>query len=54
RIGDHDNTAGIGLGLSVARGFVEAMGGSLQPTETPGGAARSTTMVSPPPGVSVG
>ena len=27
----------LGLGLSVARGFVEAMGGSLEPVETPGG-----------------
>jgi two-component system sensor histidine kinase KdpD len=28
---------GLGLGLSVARGFAEAMGGSLLPLETPGG-----------------
>jgi two-component system sensor histidine kinase KdpD len=28
---------GLGLGLSVARGFAEAMGGSLVPLETPGG-----------------
>jgi two-component system sensor histidine kinase KdpD len=28
---------GLGLGLSVARGFAEAMGGSLVPRETPGG-----------------
>jgi len=27
----------LGLGLSVARGFAEAMGGSLEPSETPGG-----------------
>jgi two-component system sensor histidine kinase KdpD len=27
----------LGLGLSVARGFAEAMGGSLVPQETPGG-----------------
>jgi two-component system sensor histidine kinase KdpD len=27
----------LGLGLSVARGFTEAMGGSLEPGETPGG-----------------
>jgi signal transduction histidine kinase len=30
-------TVGLGLGLSVARGFAEAMGGSLVPLETPGG-----------------
>ncbi|GFG74898.1 sensor protein KdpD [Mycobacterium botniense] len=37
RLGDQDNTAGAGLGLSVARGFVEAMGGTIQATDTPGG-----------------
>lgn len=37
RLGDHDNTSGVGLGLSVARGFVEAMGGTISATETPGG-----------------
>jgi two-component system sensor histidine kinase KdpD len=37
RPGDRDNTSGVGLGLSVARGFVEAMGGTIQATDTPGG-----------------
>jgi len=37
RLGDHDNNTGVGLGLSVARGFVDAMGGSISATETPGG-----------------
>jgi two-component system sensor histidine kinase KdpD len=37
RLGDNDNTSGVGLGLSVARGFVEAMGGSISVTDTPGG-----------------
>lgn len=37
RLDDRDNTSGVGLGLSVARGFVEAMGGSIRATETPGG-----------------
>ncbi|MCV7227834.1 sensor histidine kinase [Mycolicibacterium komossense] len=37
RLGDHDNTSGVGLGLSVARGFVEAMGGNISATDTPGG-----------------
>jgi two-component system, OmpR family, sensor histidine kinase KdpD len=37
RLGDHDNTTGVGLGMSVARGFVEAMGGSIQAGGTPGG-----------------
>jgi two-component system sensor histidine kinase KdpD len=37
RLGDRDNSIGVGLGLSVARGFVEAMGGTIQATDTPGG-----------------
>lgn len=37
RLGDHDNTTGVGLGLSVAKGFVEAMGGSISASDTPGG-----------------
>lgn len=37
RLGDSDNTTGLGLGLSVAKGFVEAMGGTIQVGDTPGG-----------------
>lgn len=37
RLGDHDNSTGVGLGLALARGLVEAMGGTLEPEETPGG-----------------
>lgn len=36
RAGDR-STGGLGLGLSVARGFATAMGGTLEPAETPGG-----------------
>lgn len=32
-----DRGAGVGLGLAVSLGFVEAMGGLLVPSETPGG-----------------
>jgi len=37
RQGDTDNTVGLGLGLALSRGFVEAMGGTLTPEDTPGG-----------------
>jgi two-component system sensor histidine kinase KdpD len=37
RLGDQDNSSGVGLGLSVAKGFVEAMGGTIAATDTPGG-----------------
>jgi two-component system sensor histidine kinase KdpD len=35
--GDREATSGIGLGLAVARGFTEAMGGTLTAAATPGG-----------------
>jgi two-component system, OmpR family, sensor histidine kinase KdpD len=37
RLGDRDATTGVGLGLSVARGFTSAMGGTLSAEDTPGG-----------------
>ncbi|WP_306318132.1 MULTISPECIES: sensor histidine kinase KdpD [unclassified Streptomyces] len=37
RYGDAPRGAGVGLGLAVARGFVEAMGGTLSAEDTPGG-----------------
>ena len=49
RLGDTDNTTGVGLGLALARGLTEAMGGTLEPEETPGG---GLTMVVSLPAVS--
>lgn len=37
RLGDTDNTTGVGLGLALSKGFVEAMGGTLEAEDTPGG-----------------
>jgi two-component system, OmpR family, sensor histidine kinase KdpD len=37
RLGDQSNGSGTGLGLAVARGFVEAMGGEITVEDTPGG-----------------
>ena len=37
RLGDSPQGGSVGLGLAVARGFVEAMGGSVELEDTPGG-----------------
>jgi two-component system, OmpR family, sensor histidine kinase KdpD len=37
RLGDSGNRTGVGLGLAVSRGFVEAVGGQLDLEDTPGG-----------------
>ncbi|GAA3775632.1 sensor histidine kinase KdpD [Streptomyces chiangmaiensis] len=37
RLGDTDNTTGLGLGLALSKGLAEAMKGTLIPEDTPGG-----------------
>ena len=46
RSGDRRASTGIGLGLSVARGLAEVMGGTLTAEDTPGGGL--TTVISLP------
>jgi two-component system, OmpR family, sensor histidine kinase KdpD len=42
RLGDTGGTTGVGLGLAVSRGLTEAMRGTLQPAQTPGGGLTMT------------
>lgn len=37
RLGDTDNSTGLGLGLALSKGFVEGMGGTIEADDTPGG-----------------
>ncbi|HEY4334138.1 MAG TPA: ATP-binding protein, partial [Ilumatobacteraceae bacterium] len=37
RLGDRSNDAGVGLGLAIARGFIESIGATLEIDDTPGG-----------------
>ncbi len=39
RVTDRSNDVGVGLGLAVAKGFIEAMNGELTIEDTPGGGA---------------
>ncbi len=50
RLGDAPGGQGVGLGLAVARGFVEANGGTVDAEDTPGGGL--TLVVSLPAGPS--
>jgi len=42
RLDDRTADGGLGLGLAIARGFTEAMGGRLTPADTPGGGLTMT------------
>jgi two-component system sensor histidine kinase KdpD len=50
RLGDTDNTTGVGLGLALSRGLTEAMGGTLEPDDTPGGGLTMTLSLPAVPG----
>jgi two-component system sensor histidine kinase KdpD len=41
RFGDQNPDSGLGLGLAVAKGFIDAMGGELSIEDTPGGGLTS-------------
>jgi two-component system sensor histidine kinase KdpD len=42
RLGDRSHDAGVGLGLAIAKGFIEAMGARLTLDDTPGGGLTMT------------
>ena len=42
RLGDRETTTGVGLGLALCRGLTEAMGGTLEADDTPGGGLTMT------------
>jgi two-component system, OmpR family, sensor histidine kinase KdpD len=50
RLGDTDNTTGVGLGLALSRGLTEAMGGTLTAEDTPGGGLTMVVSMPAAPG----
>lgn len=50
RHGDAPRGAGVGLGLAVARGFAESMGGTLTAEDTPGGGMTMVLTLAAAPG----
>jgi two-component system sensor histidine kinase KdpD len=49
RLGDSAQGEGVGLGLAVAKGFVEAMGGEVEVEDTPGGGLTIVLRLRPGP-----
>jgi two-component system, OmpR family, sensor histidine kinase KdpD len=47
RFGDRSTDAGVGLGLAIAKGFIEAMGARLSLDDTPGGGLTITIRLQP-------
>jgi two-component system sensor histidine kinase KdpD len=50
RLGDTDSTTGVELGLALSRGLTEAMRGTLEPEDTPGGGLTMAISVPAAPG----
>ena len=50
QMGDRRQSGGVGLGLAVARGFVEAMAGDISAAATPGGGLTMTVRIPTPAG----
>ena len=47
RLGDRSTDAGVGLGLAIAKGLIEAMGARLSLDDTPGGGLTMTIRLQP-------
>ena len=47
RLGDRSTDAGVGLGLAIAKGLIEAMGARLSLDDTPGGGLTMTVRLQP-------
>ncbi len=45
RLGDTNTADGVGLGLAIAQGFLDAMGGRLELDDTPGGGLTATLVL---------